>query len=344
MIETRITRALGLRTPIINAGMAMVARPHLAAAVANVGGLGMLGVDVLPPEAMRDMIRTTRTLTDEPFGVDLVKPFITDDHIEVAITERVSLLVTFWGGPEPEQRKRLLAAGIPFWMQVGSVAEAMEARALGAEAIIVQGAEAGGHNRAEASILALLPAVRRAVAPLPVIAAGGIHDGATMAAALALGAEAVWCGTRFLASEEADAHRGYKARVITAGVGDTLRTTLFGPEWRDAPVRVIANAATREWAGRENEALERCAGETVATLHTPAGPVPLPRFSAYLPTTAVDGDLDQLCLTAGECSGNITDVLPAAHIVEAMTRDCIACLDGCGTMLRRGTPMARTDA
>ena len=326
MIQTRITQRFGLRTPVINAGMAMVARPHLAAAVANAGGLGMLGVDVLPPEAVRGMIRATRALTSGPFGVDLLAPMMTDAHFKVAIEEDVNLVVTFWGAPSPDQVGRLKAADIAFWMQVGSVQEALEARALGAEAIIVQGAEAGGHNRAEASTFALLPAVGRAVAPLPVIAAGGVCDGATMAAALALGAEAVWCGTRFLASEEADAHAAYKARVIAAGVGDTLRTTLFGPEWRDASMRVIANAATREWAGREAEALDRCAGETVATLTTPEGSLRLPRFSVYLPTTAVDGDLDQLCLTAGESAGNVGRILPAGRIVEEMTRDCVACI------------------
>jgi NAD(P)H-dependent flavin oxidoreductase YrpB (nitropropane dioxygenase family) len=326
MIETRITQVFGLRTPIINAGMAMVARPRLAAAVSNAGGLGMLGVDVLPPEAMRGMIRATRTLTGGPFGVDLLGPLMTDAHFAVAIEEDIDLVVAFWGAPSAEQVGRLKATHTAFWMQVGSVAEALEASAIGAEAIIVQGAEAGGHNRAEASTFTLLPAVRRAVAPLPVIAAGGICDGATMAAALALGAEAVWCGTRFLASEEADAHSAYKARVIAAGVGDTLRTTLFGPEWRDAPMRVLSNAATREWAGREAEALDRCADETVATLTTPEGPLRLPRFSAYLPSTAVDGDLDQLCITAGECAGNIGAILPAGRIVEEMTRDCLACI------------------
>lgn len=323
MIETPLTRAFGLTTPIINAGMAMVARPKLAAAVSNAGGLGMLGVDVMPPETMRDMIRATRAIMNRPFGIDLIAHLVTDEHLDVAIDAEVAVVVTFWGAPTKEQIARLKAAGIAFWMQAGSVAEACEACAQGAEVIIAQGAEAGGHNRAEAATFALLPAIRNAIAPVPVIAAGGIYDGSTMAAALALGAEAVWCGTRFLASDEADAHPAYKARVIAAQVGDTLRTTLFGPEWPDAPTRVIANKATQEWAGREQEALAACAGQTVATLTTPAGEIHLPRFSAYLPSTDVEGDLEQLCLTAGECAGNINSIRPASQIVKEMTAECI---------------------
>lgn len=333
MLRTRVTDRFGLAIPILNAGMAMVARPALAAAVANAGGLGMLGSDVMPADALGRMMRATRALTERPFGVDVLGPFLTDDHVDVAIAEGAALVVGFWGGPSPTQVDRLRRAGVAFWMQVGSVAEARAAVALGAEAIIVQGAEAGGHNRAEAATMTLLPAVRRAVAPVPVVAAGGIVCGRTMAAALALGAEAVWCGTRFLASEEADAHAGYKQAVVEAGVGDTLRTTLFGPEWPGEPMRVIANAATRAWAGREAEALARHGGETVATLKTPAGEVPLPRFSVHLPTTAVAGDLDQLCLTAGESAGNVEAILPAARIVEDMTRECrdvLAALAGGG--------------
>jgi enoyl-[acyl-carrier protein] reductase II len=342
MISTRITEAFGLRAPIINAGMAMVARPELAAAVANAGGLGMLGVDVLPPEALGAMIHATRAATDGPFGIDMLGPFITDEHVDVAIDRQVDLIVTFWGHPTPEQVRRIKAAGIPFWMQVGSVVEAKNAVGVGAEAIIAQGREAGGHNRSEASTMTLLPAVSRAVTPLPVIAAGGISDGCGLAAALCLGAEAVWCGTRFLASVEADAHPGYKARVLGAGVGDTVVTTLFGPEWPGEPLRALRNAATDEWFGHEAEALAACAGQMAATLTTPAGPVPLPRFSAYLPTTAVDGDLDQLCLTAGESAGNIGALLPAGQIVEEMTREARDILEGLALRRRLTRPLAES--
>lgn len=321
MIETAITRQFGLKTPILNAGMAMVARPDLAAAVSNAGGLGMIGADVAPSEALRTMVRDVKNKTDRPFGVDLLAPMITDAHLDVLAEEKVALCVVFWGNPTRDQVARIKAGGTAFWMQVGSIEEALDAMSLGAEAIIVQGLEAGGHNRSVATTFNLLPAVRAATAPMPVIAAGGITDGASMAAALALGADAVWCGTRFLASFEADANDGYKARVLEAKVSDTLSTTLFGPEMPLQPMRVIRNAATDEWAGREEAAMTATAGQTVGTLRTPDGEVPLPRFSVYLPTRNVDGDLEQLCLTAGQSAGKIRTLKPAAQIVDEMTRE-----------------------
>ncbi|MFH1557638.1 MAG: nitronate monooxygenase, partial [Pseudomonadota bacterium] len=170
MIDTEITRRFGLSTPILNAGMAMVARPDLAAAVSNAGGLGMIGADVAPAEALRAMVRAVKTMTERPFGVDLLAPMITDAHLDVIAEEGVALCVVFWGNPTPDQVARIKAGGAAFWMQVGSVDEAMDAQALGAEAIIVQGLEGGGHNRSVASTFNLLPAVHAAVAPVPVIA------------------------------------------------------------------------------------------------------------------------------------------------------------------------------
>jgi NAD(P)H-dependent flavin oxidoreductase YrpB (nitropropane dioxygenase family) len=136
-------------------------------------------------------------------------------------------------------------------MQIGRVAEAEQAAALGADALIVQGAEAGGHNRAEASTMTLFPRIRRRFAGLPLLAAGGIVDGTTMAAALVLGADAVWCGSRFLAAQEADAHDSYKARVLSADVGDTTVLSIYGPEWPDQPMRAIVNDGARMALGRE---------------------------------------------------------------------------------------------
>ena len=194
--------------------------------------LGTIGADINPPVVLRDLVRQTKKLTKRPFGVDLIGDFVTDEHVSVLIEEKVALAIFFWALPTPGHVERLKQAGIKVWIQIGRVAEAEQAAALGADALIVQGAEAGGHNRAEASTMTLFPRIRRR-SRLPLLAAGGIVDGATMAAALVLGADAVWCGSRFLASVEAEAHDGYKGRVVSADVGDTAILSIYGPEWPD---------------------------------------------------------------------------------------------------------------
>jgi NAD(P)H-dependent flavin oxidoreductase YrpB (nitropropane dioxygenase family) len=321
MLKTSITEAFGLTTPIISAGMAFVAGPELAAAVANAGGLGMLGTGRTPPEGLRHMIRHTRGLTHRAFGVDLIGDFVEDGHIEVLCEEKVPLAVFFWSPQSAMQVARLKAAGVRFWMQVGTLAEAHEAASLGVEARIVQGSEAGGHNRAEAPLARLFPAVKAALPGLPLIASGGIMDGRTLLAALAMGAEAAWCGTRFLASEEAAAHPAYKRRVVAAKPGDTEITAVFGPEWPGQPLRAITNAAVVKSRGRNEAALRESEGETIGTVRLGSETVPVPRYSTILPNREFEADLDWACLTAGECAGMIEDILPAGDIVRRMTAE-----------------------
>lgn len=320
MLTTPLSERFGMTVPVVSAGMAFVAGPALAASVSEAGGLGVLGGAMAAPEELAGMIAMTRRLTTRPFGIDLVTPFVEDAHVIALAALRPAVVVFFWGTPKRAWLDRLHGAGVEVWVQAGRVAEAREAASAGVDAVIAQGSEAGGHNRAEATTMTLLPAVIRAVAPLPVLAAGGIVDGAGLVAVLAMGAEAAWCGTRFLASEEADAHPGYKQAVVEAGVGGTRLTTLFGPEWPGEPVRALRNAAVREWAGREAEAAA-LPGEVVGLAAVGARQIPMPRFSAILPTGATTGNLSQMCLTAGESAGNIDEVLPAAAILAAMRRE-----------------------
>lgn len=327
MLKTRITEAFDLYYPIINAGMAFVAGPELAAAVANAGGLGMLGTGRTPPDGVRAMIRMTRSLTHRPFGVDYIGTFVEDGHIDVLVEEAVPLVVFFWEPPTAAQAARLKAGGVRFWMQVGTVAEAREAQALGVEGLIVQGSEAGGHNRAEAPLAQLFPLIRATVPDLPLVAAGGIMDGPSMAAALALGAEAVWCGTRFLASDEASAHPHYKRAVVEARPGDTEISTVFGPEWPGQALRVIVNKAVVAARGRAEAALAESAGELIGTARVRGEVVPVPRYSAILPTPEFDANLDWACLTAGECAGRIASVRPAGEIVRTMSEEAEAILN-----------------
>ncbi|HVN02714.1 MAG TPA: nitronate monooxygenase family protein [Caulobacteraceae bacterium] len=327
MFSTSVTRAFGLKTPIVNAGMAMVARPTLAAAVSEAGGLGTIGADISAPQVVRDLVAQTKALTRRPFGVDMIGDFVTDEHVGVLVEERVALAIFFWTLPKPEHVARLQRVGIRVWMQVGGVAEADRAAALGADGLVVQGAEAGGHNRAEASTMTLFPRLRWRFPGLPLLAAGGIVDGATMAAALVLGADAVWCGSRFLASQEAEAHDAYKARVLAADVGDTAILSIYGPEWPGQPMRAIVNDGARAALGREAEAVAEADGQPNGSTMLNGVRIPTPRYSAILPTRGFDGDIEQACLTAGQGAGNIEAILPAAEIVRRMTNEARAALD-----------------
>ena len=336
MLSTYITRAFGLTTPIVSAGMAMIARPALAAAVCEAGGLGTIGADINPPGVLRDLVRQTKTLTKRPFGVDMIGDFVTDEHLTVLIEEQVALAIFFWTLPTRAHVERLKKAGLKIWMQIGRVAEAEQAAALGADALIVQGAEAGGHVRAEASTMTFFPRIRRRFHDLPLLAAGGIVDGATMAAALVLGADAVWCGSRFLASKEADAHDAYKDRVLAADVGDTAILSIYGPEWPGQAMRTIVNDGARAAVGREAEAIAEAQGQIIGATLLNGQEIPVPRYSAILPTRDFKGDIEQACLTAGQSAGNIDEILPAGEIVRRMTREAQAALDALAAMRAAG--------
>ncbi|HEY9818093.1 MAG TPA: nitronate monooxygenase, partial [Candidatus Obscuribacterales bacterium] len=316
-----------LSTPIISAGMACIATPTLAAAVSNAGGMGTFSAAMVDPESLRHLIRETRSLTKHPFGIDFVTDMAQPEHITVCVDEQVPVVIFFWSLPPQTWVTQLQASGIKVWIQIGSVAEAKAAQAMGVDAIIAQGAEGGGHNRSEASTFNLLPAVCTTVAPIPVIAAGGIIDGKGLIASLALGAEAVWCGTRFLASKEAYAHAEYKARVLDAQLGDTTRTTLFGPEMPGQMMRVIRNRAVHQWGDRVAEAMDMARtsppiGSTIVAGQT----VPMPPFSVILPMPDTTGDFEEMCLTAGESSGNITAIKSVRDIIRDMETEALELL------------------
>ncbi len=315
MWRTRVTEQYGLDLPFIGAGMALIALPPLVSAVSNAGGLGVLGAALTSPDGLRDMIRATRTMTPRPFGVDFVAHFWEEAHTEVCLEERVPVVVFFWCLPSTLV-PQLHAGGARVWIQVGSVLEAREAVRAGADAVVVQGSEAGGHNRGAAATFSLVPAVVDAIAPVPVIAAGGIADGRGVAAALALGADAVWVGTRLVASREAHAHDEYKRRILAATEADTVRTTMFGPEWPGAQTRVLRNRVVSEWASREDE-IPPLSDPPQLIGRTLVGgqEVPMPKFSVLLPTLDTTGDFEEMCLLSGESAGLVRDIRPAGEIV-----------------------------
>jgi NAD(P)H-dependent flavin oxidoreductase YrpB (nitropropane dioxygenase family) len=328
MLRTRITEEYGCDAPVVSAGMAFHSLPPLVTAVSNAGGIGTLGVGMAPPEALREMIRGVKDETSGPFGVDFITDFATEEHIEVCLEEEAPLVVFFWSDPSAHV-ERLHQGGAKVWVQVGSVEEARRAVDGGADAIIAQGSEAGGHNKGKAATFSLVPATVDAVGEVPVIAAGGIADGRGLAAALALGAEGVWVGTRFLASQEAYAHDRYKRRVVSASVTDTALTTIFGPEWPGQRTRAIRNRVVEEWAGREAELPS--VGEPAQTIGTTVlggEKIPMPKFSVLLPTPETDGDFEEMCLLAGESAGLVKDLMPAAEIVARIAAEAEEIITG----------------
>jgi enoyl-[acyl-carrier protein] reductase II len=366
-LTTRLTEAYKIRYPIVNAGMAFYATPELAAAVTNAGGLGCLGPIPETPEGTRKQIQETRALTQGPFGVDFVyfplanttvyspgyendaehmsrQPTwsVNDLHIDVVIEEKVDYVVWFWTAPEKRWVKKLKDAGIPQWAQVGTVAGALEAVAYGAEVIIAQGKQGGGHMRGfqDGDPLhrsELLPLIRKAVPKdVLVLGSGGIADGRTLANTLAEGADGGWVGTRFAVSKESLAHPEYMKRVIAVkdGWSETTPTALFGPEFPQAYTRSIVNKVLKEWKGREDQIPKPPPpAPFVGTAHlmpwtVPGGiPYAMPKFSVIIPTRSSEGDFDQMCLLAGaESSPLIDSVESAGTIVADMAADAAAIL------------------
>ena len=305
--KTKLTRDYGIDHPFVNAGMAFIATSRLAAAVSRAGGLGTIGCAAMSPDFLRDEIGRIRSTTNRAFGVDIIPRFSPPEHIEVLAQEKVPVVIFFWDDVPDAWISTLQAAGTKVWMQIGSVDEAKRAIAQGVDGLVVQGAAAGGHNRSSAELISLLPAVRDIAGDLLLIAAGGIGDGRSAAAALALGADGVWVGTRLLGSIEADAHPEYKQRVLAASVGDTARHNVFGPEFPDATVRGLRNRVVREWEGKDYPApYKEHAPETLPVIGEAdiyGQKMPMTKFCGFPPTEAFSGDFEEMSLLAGEAVG-----------------------------------------
>lgn len=322
MVTTPLCDALGIEVPIWNAGMGGgLAGPELAAALSNAGGLGVLGMGGLPTPAIRESIRQVRALTDRPFGVNLIMPLMDEEAVACCLDERVSVLVLFWGDPSPymEDAHRV---GTKLMVQCGSVEEARRTAAAGADAVMVQGVEAGGHVRGTTALSVLLPATVEAVTPLPVIAAGGIATGRGVAAALGLGAQAVSLGTRFLCSEESRAAPEYKQRIVAAAAEDTVYTKTFDVGWADAAHRVLRNRAVTEWeaAGSPPVGGRAGEGEVIGTMPVAGQVVDLPRYGVFMPLQGFEGDLEHAALYCGQSCALVNDILPAAQIVHDLVQ------------------------
>jgi nitronate monooxygenase len=313
-MRTPVCDLLGIEQPIVQAPMAAV--PRLAAAVSNAGALGM--VTLTWSEDAGAVIRETAALTARPFGGNLV---LTEDHhrrLDAALEAGLRIVSFFWGDPSGYVQQVHDAGGVVLHT-VGTAEEARRAVASGADVIVAQGWEAGGHVWGTVATLPLVPAVVDAVDPVPVIAAGGIGDARGVSAVLALGAQAAWLGTRFLLAEEMPIHQDYRRRLIAAGETDPQRyADLYEVGWPDAPHRALRNSTADAWqaAGRPPLAQRPGAGEVIA--HFASGES-IVRYEPAPPMAGTTGEIEALSMWAGQSVALARQRQSAADIVTELT-------------------------
>ncbi|MBC1403255.1 enoyl-[acyl-carrier-protein] reductase FabK [Listeria welshimeri] len=303
-----ITNLLNIKYPIIQGAMAQIAKAPLVAAVSNAGGLGIIASGGMTAEMLREEIKKTKALTDKPFGVNLMLMMTNIAELtEVIIEEKVGIVTTGAGTPK---------TFMPIWKEAGiivipvvpSVMIAKRMEKMGADAVIAEGTEAGGHV-GETTTMALLPQIVDAVT-IPVIGAGGIADGRGIVAALALGAKGVQIGTRFLATDECPVHPDFKAAVIKASDRDT---TVTGRK-TGAPVRSIKNKMIKEYIRLEEENADR---DTLEELTL-----------GSLRKAVQEGDTENGSVMAGQIAGLITEIKPCKAVMEEMMTEAKAVIAG----------------
>ena len=307
-MKTELTELLGIEYPIIQGGMAWVAEYHLAAAVSEAGGLGLIGAANAPADWVRDQVRQVKKLTDKPFGVNimLMSPYA-DEVAKVIVEEGVPVVTTGAGDPE-KYMKMWKDAGVKIIPVVASVALARRMERCGADAVVAEGTESGGHI-GETTTLVLVPQVVDAVS-IPVIAAGGIADGRGIAAAFMLGAKGVQMGTHFVATEECHVHQNYKDMILKAKDIDTRvtgRTT-------GHPVRALRNQMTKEYLKKEAE------GASFEELEQ--------RTLGGLRRAVVDGDVKTGSVMSGQSAGLVKEQMTCAQLIQKLVKETDALLKG----------------
>jgi len=312
-MTTAVCELLGIERPIVQAPMSDIT--GLAAAVSNAGALGMVTLTWSADAGA--VVRETAALTSRPFGGNFV---LTSDHhrdLDQALEAGLKIVSFMWGDPSSYIKAVHDAGGIVLHT-VGSAKEARQAVASGADVIVAQGWEAGGHVWSSVATLPLVPAVVDAVAPVPVIAAGGIGDARGVAAVLALGAQAAWLGTRFLLAEEMPIHEEYRRRLIAAAETDPQwYANLYDVGWPDSPHRALRNSTARAWeaAGRP-DSQRPGAGEVIAHFASGEGIV---RYEPAPPMAGTTGDIEALSMWAGQSVALARQPQSAAEIVAELT-------------------------
>ena len=309
-MQTELTRLLGIQAPIIQGGMAWVAEHTLAAAVSNAGGLGIIGAANAPAEWVREQIRLTKQLTDKPFGVNvmLMSPYA-PEIAQVVAEDGVSVVTTGAGNPE-SYMALWKSKGIKVIPVVASVALAKRMERAGADAVVAEGCESGGHI-GESTTMTLVPQVVDAL-NIPVIAAGGIADGRGLAAAFMLGACGVQMGTRFVATKECWAHQNYKDKILKAKDIDTVVTG----KRLGHPVRAIRNSFTREYTKAEYNSSE-VSDEELEKMGI-----------GKLRLAAREGDVSHGTVLAGQVAAMVKKEQPAREIITEMFAQAEEVLNG----------------
>lgn len=307
-MKTRITELLGISYPIIQGGMAWVAEHNLAAAVSNAGGLGLIGAASAPAEVVREEIRKCKELTDKPFGVNIMLLNPNAPEVAQVIVEEGVKVVTTGAGNPAKYMEMWKRAGVKVIPVIASVAMAKMMERAGADAVVAEGMESGGHIGSTTSF-ALIPQTVDAV-EIPVIAAGGIADGRGLAAAFMLGAEAVQMGTRFVAAKESIVHPNYKEKIIKAkDIDSTVTGTTTGH-----PVRCLKNAMTREYLRLEKEGADFMELEKLTL--------------GSLRKAVIEGDVVDGTLMAGQIAGLVKSENSCEEILQEIMRDAEELLAG----------------
>ena len=330
--DTSFCRLVGIPLPIVQAPIGGLARPELAAAVSEAGGLGMLALTWSDPHEIDTALTRMRELTDRPFGVNLILDWPQEERLRRCLDAGVRIVSFFWGDPSPLVPIAHEAGAIVLHT-VGSATEARRAVDAGVDAVVAQGWEAGGHVWGEVATLPLVPRVVDAVAPTPVVAAGGIGDGRGLAAVLALGASAGWLGTRFVMAGEALAHPRYRELLAAASETATVHSTLYDIDWPDARHRTLRNSTFEAWeaAGRPPSGQRPGEGETVATR---ADGSAILRYSSSSPSAELSGNVEAVSLWAGQSVGLIDRVRPAGEIVRQLAEEAAAAMKAGAAAIR----------
>ena len=316
-------RAFGVAHPVVLAPMGGINTPELVAAVCEAGGLGNMPLWRASPDAIRATVRQIRDLTDKPFAINLNMDFRDASQLEACLAEGVDTISLFWGDTG-DFIERAKSSGAKVIVTASNAASARAAVERGADAICAQGFEAGGHVEGQVGTMALVPAVVDAVGDVPVIAAGGIADGRGLAAALALGASAVWMGTRFLAASEAQVHPEYRRRLLEASENETgYYEDLYDLGWPDAPHRALKNTTSAMWEAAGRPPLGQRPGEGDVLAHLP-GKGDVLRYQSTSASSAMQGDIEGLSMWAGQGVGLVNRIQPAGEILQEVVDEARA--------------------